>query len=36
VHIARVALIVQDRVLAPEWVYRWTTRAELPLAGRGC
>ncbi|MEO3799982.1 2'-5' RNA ligase family protein [Nonomuraea sp. B1E8] len=28
-----VALIVQDRVLAPEWVYRWTTAATVRLGG---
>ncbi|MCK2217930.1 2'-5' RNA ligase family protein [Actinomadura sp. ATCC 31491] len=33
VEVDRVALIVQERVLAPEWVYRWTTRAEARLGG---
>ncbi|MGW3344875.1 2'-5' RNA ligase family protein [Nonomuraea rubra] len=27
----RVALIVQNRVLEPEWVYRWNTHAVVPL-----
>ena len=30
--ITRATLITQDRVLAPEWVYRWTTEAHAPLA----
>ncbi|MBC3194161.1 2'-5' RNA ligase family protein [Pseudonocardia sp. C8] len=29
--IARATLITQNRVLAPEWVYRWTTEADAPL-----
>lgn len=29
--IRRATLIAQDRVLAPEWVYRWTTEAHAPL-----
>jgi 2'-5' RNA ligase len=30
--VSKVALILQERVLAPEWVYRWTSRAEAPLS----
>ncbi|WP_431916336.1 2'-5' RNA ligase family protein [Nonomuraea jabiensis] len=29
--VERISLILQERVLAPEWVYRWTTRAEAGL-----
>jgi 2'-5' RNA ligase len=31
VNVDRVALIVQNRVLDPEWVYRWNTRTTVPL-----
>lgn len=31
VRMTEAALIIQDRVLAPEWVYRWTVRATAPL-----
>ncbi|MER6511800.1 2'-5' RNA ligase family protein [Nonomuraea sp. NPDC001636] len=31
VDVDRVALIVQNRVLDPEWVYRWNTHAVVPL-----
>lgn len=33
VPLAEVALIRRDRVLEPEWVYRWTDPAMLPLGG---
>jgi hypothetical protein len=29
--VGQVPLIVQDRVLDPEWVYRWTVRTTAPL-----
>ncbi|SEU46082.1 2'-5' RNA ligase family protein [Nonomuraea wenchangensis] len=36
VEVDRVALIVQNRVLEPEWVYRWKTQTVSPLgANRG-
>ncbi|NUP14758.1 MAG: 2'-5' RNA ligase family protein [Streptomyces sp.] len=31
VDVDRVALIVQNRVLDPEWVYRWNTHTVVPL-----
>ncbi|TDC84761.1 2'-5' RNA ligase family protein [Nonomuraea deserti] len=31
VNVDQVALIVQNRVLEPEWVYRWNTRTTVPL-----
>ncbi|MEV5895793.1 2'-5' RNA ligase family protein [Nonomuraea fuscirosea] len=31
VNVDRVTLIVQNRVLEPEWVYRWSTHAVVPL-----
>ncbi|MEV0823604.1 2'-5' RNA ligase family protein [Nonomuraea rubra] len=31
VSVDHVALIVQNRVLEPEWVYRWNTHAVVPL-----
>lgn len=31
VNVDKVALIVQNRVLEPEWVYRWTTCTTAPL-----
>jgi 2'-5' RNA ligase len=31
VNVDRVTLIVQNRVLEPEWVYRWNTHAVVPL-----
>jgi 2'-5' RNA ligase len=31
VRIAAATLIVQDRVLDPDWVYRWTVRATAPF-----
>ncbi len=34
VNVDRVALIVQNRVLDPEWVYRWNTRTTVPLGAR--
>lgn len=34
VRIAEATLIVQDRVLDPDWVYRWTVRATAPLGWR--
>ena len=30
--VTHATLIAQDRVLAPEWVYRWTTEARAPLS----
>lgn len=33
VPINEVTLIVQDRVLEPEWVYRWTTKTRIQLSG---
>ncbi|GAA1622807.1 hypothetical protein GCM10009733_019320 [Nonomuraea maheshkhaliensis] len=33
VNVDRVTLIVQNRVLEPEWVYRWSTHAVVPLGG---
>ncbi|TCK27126.1 2'-5' RNA ligase family protein [Pseudonocardia endophytica] len=32
VQISAPALIRQERLLAPEWLYRWTTEARAPLA----
>ncbi|WP_433516857.1 2'-5' RNA ligase family protein [Nonomuraea sp. CA-143628] len=34
VDVEQVALIVQNRVLDPEWLYRWTTRTTVPLGAR--
>jgi 2'-5' RNA ligase len=34
VRVDAVSLIAQLRVLAPEWVYRWTPVATAPLTGR--
>ncbi|MBF8192436.1 2'-5' RNA ligase family protein [Nonomuraea sp. K274] len=34
IQVDQVALIVQNRVLEPEWVYRWNTRTTAPLRGR--
>ncbi|MCA2223496.1 2'-5' RNA ligase family protein [Nonomuraea aurantiaca] len=34
VDVEQVALIVQNRVLDPEWLYRWTTRTAVPLGAR--
>ncbi|MGW0803645.1 2'-5' RNA ligase family protein [Nonomuraea sp. NPDC002799] len=34
VNVDRVALIVQNRVLEPEWVYRWNTLTTVPLKAR--
>ncbi|MEV4167509.1 2'-5' RNA ligase family protein [Nonomuraea dietziae] len=34
VNVDQVALIVQNRVLDPEWVYRWHTHATVPLGVR--
>ncbi|MGN9837688.1 2'-5' RNA ligase family protein [Nonomuraea sp. H19] len=31
VYVDRVALIVQNRVLEPEWVYRWNTHTVVPM-----
>ncbi len=31
VRLANAALIVLDRLLEPDWLYRWTTRAVVPL-----
>jgi 2'-5' RNA ligase len=33
VQVSEAALIRQDRVLAPEWVYRWTTEATAHFRG---
>ena len=35
VRLAEATLIVQDRVLAPGWVYRWTVRATAPFGHPG-
>jgi 2'-5' RNA ligase len=32
VRVAEVALIKLDRLLAPDWLYRWTTRAVVPIS----
>ncbi|GAA3673410.1 hypothetical protein GCM10022224_042050 [Nonomuraea antimicrobica] len=34
VNVDEVALIVQNRVLDPEWVYRWNIRTTVPIGGR--
>ncbi|MFI7633907.1 2'-5' RNA ligase family protein [Nonomuraea sp. NPDC049400] len=34
VNVDQAALIVQNRVLDPEWVYRWNTRTAVPLGVR--
>ncbi|MGW0192010.1 2'-5' RNA ligase family protein [Nonomuraea sp. NPDC003201] len=34
VKVDQVALIVQNRVLEPEWLYRWNTRTTVPLGAR--
>ncbi|MFD1547742.1 2'-5' RNA ligase family protein [Nonomuraea guangzhouensis] len=34
VNVDRVALIVQNRVLEPEWVYRWDIHTSVPLRAR--
>ncbi len=31
VRVTEAALIVLDRLLAPDWLYRWTTRTVVPL-----
>jgi hypothetical protein len=34
VRLAEATLIVQDRVLDPDWVYRWIVRATAPFGRR--
>jgi hypothetical protein len=32
VRVTEAALIVLDRLLGPDWLYRWTTRVVVPLS----